>query len=192
MSNRDIETRVNARDDAGDWSELDVTPEEYATLKAAGIKMVRARRDRIKARLHGEDPYEFIDKIFRMSPERQEELRRKAIDEKAYLNARLEELGQRRARVLADFDQEIGLCADRLKEMEITIGVLDEVIQDETVDERKPISELSDDDVPFDEGFADYLWARGDATYFENAEAVNARDRELDALWSRMAGGPVY
>lgn len=191
MAKRENETKVHARDDAGEWSELNVTPDEYITLKASGIKTIRNRRDRIVARMRGQDPYEFIDKVFEMRPERQQELRKKSVDERKYLKERLEDLGQRRARALADYDKEIEFTAERLKEIEITIGVLDEVIQDEIPEEaeysgKKPISELSDDDVPFDDGFV------GDATYFENAEAVNARDRILDELWERITGGPVY
>lgn len=181
---REVETRVHARDDAGDWSTLDVTPEEYACLKASGIKTVRDRRDRRVFR--GPDPYAFVDKIMAMPRSKCEEVRKKAEAEEKYLQDRLERLQERKARLLRELDDEFDICADRLKEMRIAIGVCDEILSDETPDEsRIPIAELSDDDVPFDDGRG------GDNTYFENIEQALAEESILDKYWP-PPGGPLY
>lgn len=180
---RPHEIEIRAQDDAGAWTTLDVDPDEYITLKKAGIKAVRDRRERRACK--GDDPYKFIDRLFEMRPERQQILRQKCVDERDYLQGRLEELEQRKAAALKAYDDEIDRCADRLKEMTISIGVLDEVIQDETPGGRRPISELSDDEVPFDDGLA------GDNTYFENMERALAEERILASCWP-PPGEPVY
>lgn len=182
---REVETTVHAQDDAGEWSTLYLTPEEYACLKSAGIKTVRDRRSRRPFK--GPDPYAFVDRIMELPRSKCEEVKKKAEEEAKYLQDRLERLRERKARILREIDDEVDICADRLKEMRIAVGVCDEILSDETPYEtRIPISELSDDEVPFDEGPTE------DYTYAENYEDSLRRDRDLDAAWKQISGGPLY
>lgn len=189
----EISATVRAKDDAGEWSTLDVSPSEYACLKSAGIRVERDRRHRQVFK--GPDPYAFVDKIMEMPPSACEEIQKKAEEEIKYLQDRLERLQEKKARIIRDIDSEVDICADRLKEMHIIVGVCDEIMTDETPGPRKPISELSDDEVPFDEGLAgdesEKLWADGDNTYFENIEGALAEERILDSCWP-PPGEPVY
>lgn len=186
----ELQTRnahVDAVDDAGETTRLEVTPDEYITLKKSGIEVTQDRKEAARRKMQSHDePYGLVDKLCQMKPSALKAMMSEATDSRDIIAEQLMRLKKKRERMLQDMDERISDAERHLKNATMKCAIINEFLLDETCGgPPEDIQHVIDDEsVPFD------VSPEGPVEHIRRKHDLQLQDE----TWERILdhAGPVY